>query len=897
MTTGKAAFCLGGSGNGDTGVRGWSVDNNRLSKAGDSDDWFSLNRAMALKIRGTVNDVTAPRVTSIVRHNPATSPTNADNLTWRITFNEPVRNVDTVDFSFSASSGSPAVIAGLTVTAVSGSSGLKYDVTTRGGFLAGYNGTVELKFTGTSVEDVSGNDLTDARITGTNEKAYTLDNTRPTVTITGVPATSSAAFTATFTFSEVVTGFTVGDIRVGNATVLNFVASRVVTPIGSAYTALITPTTSGVTTTVDVAANVAEDGVGNGNTAASRASSSYTGVSQPVISIEAVHTHAMPYLADVEFRVSRPAATATAVTVSLSIAQTASYLGGIFDLGGNFLLVGAIIPANQASTTVTINSTYSGATSGTVTATVAVRRGYAPAAAPDNTATVNFVATGLPLTAGWAQDAYTVTEGETLSAGVTLRTRDGAPKPREDYSIGIETLAGTALATTTEAANDYVHRSIRVVVAPDAWSADGMAYTATAPITVVTVDDGDYEGEERFRLQFSRWSGNPDHEKTCTGEYLSGTYCRASVTLAADDDRLVLASVAVTSRPNSGDTYVLGENIEFTATFYGRVTATGAPRFAFILGTETKQAAYTSSSGPTKLVFSYTVSQDDGDSDGVSWAADALALNGGTIKFTTSTRADAIDAELTHAAAAAQSEHKVEAAEPTAPRRVSAETPAGIAGYMKVTWLVPSRQPDAGDTYQVRLEPTSGRFPDGSPTRTYLTARADGKNATSLEIPGLPADREFRVTVRAATRGTVVNGVDFSSWHATGAGSWSLPVVARTRPAATIDNRPVLSLGFPDGSLFTTVKEGEQVDYRVRIAGINNTAGLDHPLAGVTDVPSRFGPRGVTWFYAKRVRGVVMRDLVWEAATTAHVNRRVTVPGGAYAHSPLVVELSREPGP
>ena len=421
-----------------------------------------------------------------------------------------------------------------------------------------------------------------------------------------------------------------------------------------------------------------------------------------------------------------------------------------------------------------------------------------------------------------------------------------------------------------------------------------MAYTATAPITVVTVDDGDYEQDEHFRLQFSKWSGNAQYEKTCTGEYLSGTYCRASVTLAADDDRLALAGVAVTSGPNSGDTYVLGENIEFTATFYGRVTATGAPRFAFILGTETKQAAYTSSSGPTKLVFSYTVSQDDGDSDGIAWSANALALNGGTIKFTTSTPADAIDAELTHAAAAAQPGHKVEAAEPTAPRSVSAETPAGIAGYMKVTWLVPSIVPAAADVYQVLLEPVSGRFPDGSPTRTHLTARADGKNATSLEIPGLPADREFRVTVRAATRGTVVNGVDYSFWHATGAGSWSLPVVARTRPAATIDNRPVLSLGFPDGSLITTVKEGEQVDYRVRIAGINNTAGLDHPLAGVTDVPSRFGPRGVTWFYAKRVRGVVKRDLVWEAPTTAHVNRRVTVPSGAVAHSPLVVELSRD---
>ena len=41
------------------------------------------------------------------------------------------------------------------------------------------------------------------------------DTTAPTVTITGVPATSTAPFTATFTFSEAVTGFVVGDITVG----------------------------------------------------------------------------------------------------------------------------------------------------------------------------------------------------------------------------------------------------------------------------------------------------------------------------------------------------------------------------------------------------------------------------------------------------------------------------------------------------------------------------------------------------------------------------------------------------------------------------------------------------------------------------------------------------------
>ena len=115
------------------------------------------------------------------------------------------------------------------------------------------------------------NALTNTTPTGTNDNSYVVDNTAPTVTITGVPTTSSAAFTATFTFSEDVTGFVAGDITVGNGTTSAFRA----TTAGRVYTASITPAVSG-TVTVDVAASAARDAAGNGNPAATRASSNYT---------------------------------------------------------------------------------------------------------------------------------------------------------------------------------------------------------------------------------------------------------------------------------------------------------------------------------------------------------------------------------------------------------------------------------------------------------------------------------------------------------------------------------------------------------------------------------------------------------------------------------------------
>ena len=84
------------------------------------------------------------------------------------------------------------------------------------------------------------------------------DAAPPTVAITGVPASidTTAAFTATFTFSEPVTGFSAGDVTVGGGSRGAFAGS------GTTYTLAVTPA-GGVDVTVEVAANAATDGVGN----------------------------------------------------------------------------------------------------------------------------------------------------------------------------------------------------------------------------------------------------------------------------------------------------------------------------------------------------------------------------------------------------------------------------------------------------------------------------------------------------------------------------------------------------------------------------------------------------------------------------------------------------------
>ena len=221
-------------------------------------------------------DTTAPRVASIVRQNPTSSPTNADSLTWRVTFSEAVSNVDAADFAVRGATATMTAVA--TVSGVTGA----YDVTASGGNLAGVSATVTLAIASShNIEDAASNALSNTSPRGTNDNSYVVDNTAPTVTISGVPGTSTAPFRATFTFSEAVTGFAVGDITLSNATASSFTVTST-----TVYRALVTPTAAG-TVTVDVSANAARDAAGNGNTAATRASSTFTGT----VSLACHHDH------------------------------------------------------------------------------------------------------------------------------------------------------------------------------------------------------------------------------------------------------------------------------------------------------------------------------------------------------------------------------------------------------------------------------------------------------------------------------------------------------------------------------------------------------------------------------------------------------------------------------
>ncbi|PRY25897.1 putative Ig domain-containing protein [Spirosoma oryzae] len=98
-----------------------------------------------------------------------------------------------------------------------------------------------------------------------NTNAFSVDATAPAVTLSasvGNGATTSSQPTSfTAQFSEPVTGFDVSKVSVSNGSVNGFSGS------GASYSFSVTASTPGQPTNVSIPANVAQDGVGNSNTA------------------------------------------------------------------------------------------------------------------------------------------------------------------------------------------------------------------------------------------------------------------------------------------------------------------------------------------------------------------------------------------------------------------------------------------------------------------------------------------------------------------------------------------------------------------------------------------------------------------------------------------------------
>ena len=610
-------------------------------------------------------DTAAPQVASIARQSPTSSPTRADSLTWRVTFSETVANVDEADFEVGVTA------ATLTVAAVPGSS-VAHDVTVEGGNLAGLTSTVTLAFASDhDIADTAGNALTNTVPMDANDNTFELDNTAPTVTIGGVPETSTMPFTATITFTEPVTGFVLADIALANATAAAFTGADG----DRAFTALITPTADGAVT-VDVAADVARDAAGNGNAAAAQASSTYTAPSC-----------AAPDLAGRErvwqgtLTVGRSAGGLLRELVGYGWTSRTGALSGrtapiVLDANryriGDFVLLYAhttnldVVLGLPAAGTLVFHLV--GATDRDAELTAAEKADLALHVCDarfDFSAATRRGEGGAAPPPGPGQDRHYLWEnaGLTWSAGLVRTLTLSQPAvsgARAAAAVeGLPELTGPG-EDGVYAAHDRIEVRVRFD-APVTVDASGGAPTLGLALggirreaAYVPGQDGDAATELVFALAVSGEDAGAGAAKAiANGIRLNGATIRdeggADAVLDYGAAPGVVA-VEVGAEPSGDGAWTAGEAVEVTLAFAEPVevgTEGGTPSVGLTLpGAGARRAVYASGSGTDRLSFAYTLTGADGPVSAALVDPDGLAPGGGTIVST-----GGLDAVLTHGGA------------------------------------------------------------------------------------------------------------------------------------------------------------------------------------------------------------------------------------------------------
>jgi|GEM_PF-6283847 len=166
-------------------------------------------------------DNTSPLISSILRKTPTSAYTNADTVTFEVTFDETVANCDASDFEAEGPTGASTLLTG---------SGDTFQVTVLGGDMASLDSIVRLVLSaGQDIEDSAGNVITHTTVTGL-EEIFILDNTTPVISSILRKTPTSAytnADTVTFevTFDETVANCDASDFEASGPTGASTVVS------------------------------------------------------------------------------------------------------------------------------------------------------------------------------------------------------------------------------------------------------------------------------------------------------------------------------------------------------------------------------------------------------------------------------------------------------------------------------------------------------------------------------------------------------------------------------------------------------------------------------------------------------------------------------------------------
>ena len=281
--------------------------------------------------------------------------------------------------------------------------------------------------------------------------------------------------------------------------------------------------------------------------------------------------------------------------------------------------------------------------------------------------------------------------------------------------------------------------------------------------------------------------------------------------VAADPERKVdgsrvavpaVSSISFNNNPRNRHTYRFGEEIEVAIAFNVSVMVEGKPKVGLTIGNRTRQAVYDENkSDKSTLVFFYSVDAGDVDTDGISIAANALALNSGRI-WINAGGGIGIDAKLDHDAVA-----------PSARRKVDGVVPEVIYTDPTGTWIanqaITDLEPTTKDTdiasYMVKsgsslppglaLDGTTGVIsgtpttanPDTHDTVVVITDKAGNTGETTVTFPVIVAEKP------AFAQGAAIPA---QSWtEGTDIGTLQLPAATGGNGLLTYSLTPALPTG------------------------------------------------------------------------------------------------------
>ena len=209
----------------------------------------------------------------------------------------------------------------------------------------------------------------------------------------------------------------------------------------------------------------------------------------------------------------------------------------------------------------------------------------------------------------------------------------------------------------------------------------------------------------------------------------------------------MVMEIRIVSRPAAEGTYRYGEQIELEAEFSAPVTVAGSASLGLTVGERVRRASLFGGSGAV-LRFRYTVGATDRDGDGVSVAANALALGG----------AESAEVDLSHAPLPDQPGHRVDGS-PQAVGTLPALTltlggePARVAveDAFHAAFRYAARS-SAPEVAAVSLEDATvvvSAVADGVATVTVTGTNAGGSAEQRFEVTVMTARAEMEVVEHA----------------------------------------------------------------------------------------------------------------------------------------------------